>query len=139
MEIELRKIIALAKINAEIITRITEMRVAIWHAFQAAKAPSCSPAACPAALVQGLKTPSPLRLQQPVDVFNDKIRYECATFRDVIRLNVDMLAVARKFEFFGETKRAMHELQKFKSNFEELQQALGAIEGRINRQLGLVI
>ena len=136
MEVELRKINALAKVNSEIIIRITGMRVAMWEAYKRRK-PSCTVTPSTAQLVHGIKAPAPLCLSVPVNLFNDEIRYECVTFAHLIRLNVEMLSVAKKFAFFGDSSccRALSELLKFKTNYELLQTALGEIDDRLNSQL----
>jgi hypothetical protein len=69
-----------------------------------------------------------ITLKKPVDLFNDKLNYNCATFQDICRLNESMLGVIDKFLFL-DPKRAQSELAKFKVNFEILQQCLGEVEG----------
>ena len=123
------KIKAIAKVNSEIIARVTEIRVSMWEAYQAAKNGKMH--ATPAQLVHNLRVTTALRLLAPTDIFNDKIRYECASFADLCRLNVEMLTVAKKFAFFGETARAVAELQKFRTNLELVQTALGQIESTL--------
>lgn len=60
-------------------------------------------------------------------IFNDKISYKVTSFNDVRYLNEVMLPVATKFELFGISEKALQELEKFKTNFELLQTALGKL------------
>jgi len=69
-----------------------------------------------------------ITLKKPVDLFNDKLNYNCSTFQDITKLNESMLGVIDKFLFL-DPKRAQSELEKFKVNFEILQQCLGEVEG----------
>lgn len=69
-----------------------------------------------------------ITLKKPVDLFNDKLNFICTTFEDICRLNEGMLGVVDKFLFL-DPKRAKSELEKFKANFEILQQSLGEVEG----------
>jgi len=68
-----------------------------------------------------------ITLKKPIDLFNDKIDFNCSTFKDICRLNESMLGVIDKFIFL-DPKRALSELQKYKANFEILQQSLGEVE-----------
>jgi len=72
-----------------------------------------------------------ITLKKPIDLFNDKINFNCTNFQDITRLNESMLGVIDKFLFL-DPKRAQSELVKYKSNFETLQQCLGEIEGALN-------
>jgi len=67
-------------------------------------------------------------LKKPIDLFNDKINFNCATFEDICKLNESMLGVVDKFMFL-DPKRAQSELEKYKVNFEILRQSLGEVEG----------
>ncbi len=64
------------------------------------------------------------------DLFNDRLNYAPQTFDELVKLNSSMLAVALKYEMFGETNKAREELVKFKNNFEIIQVALGELEQR---------
>eukprot|EP01125_Pyxidicula_operculata_P001427 TRINITY_DN1131_c0_g1_i6.p1 TRINITY_DN1131_c0_g1~~TRINITY_DN1131_c0_g1_i6.p1 ORF type:complete len:448 (-),score=126.73 TRINITY_DN1131_c0_g1_i6:194-1537(-) len=67
-------------------------------------------------------------LQKVEDIFNDKLDYTCYQFDDIIRLNEQQLTVAKKFKFFDCTESAIDALNKFYSNYEQLQLYLGEIE-----------
>jgi len=72
-----------------------------------------------------------ITLKKPVDLFNDKLNYNCSTFQDITKLNESMLGVIDKFLFL-DPKRAQSELEKFKVNFEILQQCLGEVEASLH-------
>jgi hypothetical protein len=65
------------------------------------------------------------------DIFNDKIDYDCTCFQDIVRLNEALLGVAKKYELFGESEKAINEVEKFKANFESLHLSLGLVERQV--------
>lgn len=69
-----------------------------------------------------------VNLTKVEDIFNDKIDYSCSCFQDIVRLNESLLGVAKKYELFGESEKAIKEVEKFKANFELLHFYLGQIE-----------
>jgi hypothetical protein len=80
-------------------------------------------------ILQNWKKSIPLK--RPVDLFNDKINYNCTSFQDICTINEGMLGVVDKFLFL-DPKRAQSELEKIKHNFEVLKESLREVEGIFN-------
>ena len=99
----LKKIVAIAHVNNEIIQRINNQKIIS----------SCN---------------KKQNLVAITDIFNDKLDYNCSSFADAARLNESMLFVAQKYKLFGRSEESKQELLKFKNNFEILQTFLGQIE-----------
>eukprot|EP01127_Copromyxa_protea_P000372 TRINITY_DN10304_c0_g1_i1.p1 TRINITY_DN10304_c0_g1~~TRINITY_DN10304_c0_g1_i1.p1 ORF type:complete len:148 (+),score=22.90 TRINITY_DN10304_c0_g1_i1:95-538(+) len=48
------------------------------------------------------------------DIFNDKLDYTCAQYKDIVRLNKEILPVARKFTYFDCSASALGALEQFR-------------------------
>jgi hypothetical protein len=75
------------------------------------------------------KTLSPVE-----DFFNDKLDFKCLSFKDLDRLNTEILPVARKFKLFECSKGALDALRLFLTNYEVIQVLLGEIEAALQDQ-----
>jgi len=65
------------------------------------------------------------------DIFNDRLDYKCNSFSTLSKLNEEMFKVAQKYEMFGNSDKAIHELENFKKNFEITQTYLGQLEAQL--------
>jgi len=70
-------------------------------------------------------------LKEIPDVFNDKVVYSIQNFNNLVDLNKRLPAVARKYELFGESSKAVKQLSLFLDNLEVIQVCLGEIEARL--------
>jgi len=68
-----------------------------------------------------------ISLKPPLDLFNDKLDYNCQSYKDMVRLNDSLLNIIDKYMFL-DLSRAQIELQKFKINFEIIQTYLGEVD-----------
>jgi len=65
------------------------------------------------------------------DIFNDKINYEDTSFNGLCILNSKMVEVAAKYEMFGDTEKTKVELKLFIINLEQIKVELGKIEEKM--------
>jgi hypothetical protein len=62
------------------------------------------------------------------DFFNDKLDYTCNNLGDVVRLNIEMESVAKKYDIFDCTESALGVIKSFLTNLEILQAFLRELE-----------
>lgn len=141
MEDLLKKINAIALVNEEIIARIRAKKEVQTYSYAITTDTSadkkklvvkCEQVVCktPAASIVATFKPA-CKFAEIPDIFNDKISYTCSSFDDLARINQQMLPVARKFDLFGNSDKAVKELEKYKINFELVQTQLGRIEEQL--------
>jgi hypothetical protein len=138
-EVLITKIRVISKINQEIIDRIQAQNTKepvsmVWYNFT----PNKNTSDVPEYKVEEIKEEclgidvllawrKTIKLKKPIDLFNDKLDFNCEKFQDVVRLNESMSIAIEKYSFL-DPKRAASELEKFKDNFEILQTCLGEID-----------
>lgn len=127
------KIAALANINAEIILRLNNSKIQNPLTYRVSASGNRTGHVQLAAVVRDTYVDpftlcNQIQIQPVEDYFNDKLDYRVQNYADLCRLNAAMLPIAKKYELFGPTPKALEILQLFKGNYESIQIALGAIE-----------
>lgn len=67
-------------------------------------------------------------LEQPEDVFKDKLNYTLRSWADVVRLNGEIPPVAKQFRRLADIEENRDDIRKFLSNLERIQVAVGELE-----------
>jgi len=136
----LQKIQAIAKVNEEIITRISNKKsIVVGHSYflghQCTKTPQFflqeSKEMQDVNKVLQSWIPNGATITPIEDFWNDKIDYSCTTFADICRLNKDLLRVAVKYRLLGGSADAIEIIEMFMRNFECLQVFLGSLEEKL--------
>ncbi len=65
-----------------------------------------------------------IQLDPIIDLFNDRLNYVCNSLEDVVRLNRDMLPIALKYDFLGNSAKSNAELSKFLKNYQLINESL---------------